>query len=243
MNNRRLLYYPVVIYVLLLLLVWFFSWVAGIVALATGIDTSINSLVSAEGLRWSVRCAISSINAAPWGLIMLFVISVGLLAGSGMSKSILKVLRGTAMSRNERTAWLLAFIVLAVYVVFIFLSIMSPWNILLGVTGDIYTSPLVQGGAILIFLGLLAITSIFGFINGNYRSVVDVSCSVGSAFSFYAPALLAVVPATGILSCADYTGFISTTVSPVMYSIIFYTIYFFPFLFVFFCGRRTKDRL
>lgn len=233
LSNRRLFYYPAVFYTALLLLVWLLSWAVGIAGLALGYDASMNSLVSAEGLRWAVRSAQGTIDSAPWGVIMLFVCSLGLLTGSGMVKSARKFLKGGALAINERRAWLFALIAAAVYLLLLFVCTLPPWNLLLGVTGDLYASPLVQGRVIICFIGLFIVAASFGFIYGNYRSLIDIARSLGTAFSLYAPALLAVLPATGIMPCVEFAGFLPLLhIDAVDVAVVSDIIYLLPFLYV-----------
>lgn len=242
MNNRRLLYYPAVFYAAILLCVWLLSWVMGVASLLRGGGAEVAPLVSAEGLRWAVRSASDTIDNAPWAAIMLFVTSIGLLWGSGMARSARAVLCGGSLSFVERRAWVSALVALLLYTLLLFLCTVSPWNLLLGVTGNVLTSPLMQGRAILAFAGLLFVTSVYGFMYGNYRSVVDVACSVGDAFSLFAPAFVAVLPATGIVPCAGYAGVLDLLdVTPQGAAVAADVIYLLPFLYtLYFCYREWK---
>ena len=234
MNNRRL-YYPAVAYLLLLVGVWLLSWLLGVVALLSGAHSDVFSLVSAEGLRWALRSATESINSAPWAGILLFVTSAGLLAGSGVVKSVRGLLRGGSLAYVERRAWSMAALAFFLYLFLLFVCTFYPWNILLGVTGSFGTSTIVQGGAIILFLGLLFVTSIFGFIYGNYRSVVDIMRSVGSSYSLFAPALVAVLPASGIIPCAEYADILSI-LDVSLQEVAFFThvMYLLPFVYIIF---------
>lgn len=243
MNNSRTLYLPAVVYSLFLLLVWVLSWLFGIIELLSGSDSYVTSLISAEGLRWAVRNASFSLAAAPWGTIMLGVALWGLFAGSGMEKSLRSLRHGKVLAINERRAWIFALSALAAYIVAIVLCTISPWRLLLGVTGNLYASPLMQGRVVIAFAGLAIALAVYGFIYGNYRSVVDVACSVGDGISVCAPALLAVIPATGIAPCLEYTGLPSSVgVSVEEWALISNLFYLLPFLFVFIVRhRRMKN--
>jgi hypothetical protein len=67
MNNRRLLYYPVVLYALLLFFVWVASWIMGIAELLIAPSLNVENLLSAEGMRWALRTAAASVDAARMG--------------------------------------------------------------------------------------------------------------------------------------------------------------------------------
>ena len=242
--NQRSFYYPAAFYVAVLLLVWLLSWLGGVAELAMSNSATVHSLVSAEGLRWAVRSALPTIDAAPWGVIMLFISSVGLLTGCGMVKSVAKLLRGHRLALNERRAWLFALIAAVVYLLMLFVSTLSPWNLLLGVTGDFYASPLMQGRVIICFIGLFIVAVSFGFIYGNYRSFIDIARSLGAAFTLYAPALLAVLPATGIMPCVEFAGFLPLLhIDVADVAVVSDIIYLLPFLYVMLVMRARQRNM
>lgn len=233
MNKRRRLYFPVVLYLFLLLSVWLLSWFMGVVALLCDGETGLFSLVSAEGVRWALRSAWASVDSAPWAAILFSLSSLGLLVGSGMVRSASGVLRGGSLNFVERRAWLMALFALALFLLILFACTLYPWNILLGVTGEFSTSIVVQNGSMLLFAAVLFVTVVFGFVYGNYRSVVDVLHSLSAVFSFFAPALIAVLPASGILPCVEYAGFLSLLgVTEQGAALLSDALYAFPFLFM-----------
>ncbi|MBQ8269691.1 MAG: AbgT family transporter [Bacteroidaceae bacterium] len=244
MSNRRLLYYPAVAYTVLLAGIWLLSWVMAVVNLLHEGGAEVVPLVSAEGLRWAVRSATASIENIPWGAIMLFVTSMGLLAGSGMVRSARALMRRESLSFIERRAWLSAAVALLLYLFLLFVGTVYPWNIFMGVTGSFIASPIVQGGAIIAFVGLLFVTAVYGFVYGNYRSMVDVARSVGDAFSLFAPALVALLPASGIVPCTEYTGlFLTLDIAPQCVAVAADIIYLLPFLYtLYFCYRSWGEK-
>ncbi len=242
--NCRIFYYPAVVYMCMLLFVWLLSWVFGLFELAFGKNVAIHSLVSAEGLRWAVRTAKHTIDTVPWSVIMLFLFSVGLLTGSGMLKSICKVVERRQLAYNEQRAWIFALIAAGVYMLLLFICTLPPWNTLLGVSGNVYASPLVQGYIIIVFFALFFITSTFGFIYGNYRSFIDIARSLGAAIAMYAPAIVALLPATGIVPCMDYAGLLDLLhVTPADAAVVSDVIYLFPFLYMMLALRRRQRNM
>ena len=81
MNNRRAYYYPLFVYLLALLLVWVGAFFADVVQLLAdeAVHTSA-SLISAKGVRWALRTALPSIDAVPWGTVMMLVAGKGSVA-------------------------------------------------------------------------------------------------------------------------------------------------------------------
>ena len=206
MNDKRGYYFPVIAMSLLLLLVWLFSWLAVVAELFTGNESGLVSLVSAGGVRWAVRSAMQSINAIPWGTVMLLLVSLGLLRGSGLLRFAGHLFSSARLTRNERRASLFTLLALFFYCALLYVSAMSPWNLLLGITGSVGGSPFMQGAPLVVMLGVLLLSVVYGFVFGNYRSVTDVAGFAGDTVAMFVPALMAVVPAAGIVPSLDYTG-------------------------------------
>ena len=205
MNDRRSAYYPALAYSLLLLLVWGGSWLIAVVQLFMGDLFDVNSLVSGEGVRWALFSVVPSVDAAPWGPAFFLLFIAGLLEGSGLLRLLGNIFKWR-VSGNELRSLLFALSALVLYVVVLFLFTVSPWDALRGVTGDFSNSPLSHGRLLLLFIGVLMTALVYGFMYGNYRTVVDVIGSAAGFVRLFVPALLALLPASGLMPCLHYTG-------------------------------------
>ncbi len=205
MNDRRSAYYPALAYSLLLLLVWGGSWLIAVVQLFMGDLFDVNSLVSGEGVRWALFSVAPSVETAPWGMAFFLLFIAGLLEGSGLLRLLGNIFKWR-VSGNELRSLLFALSALVLYVVVLFLFTLSPWDALRGVTGDIGNSPLSHGWLLLLFVGVLMTSLVYGFMYGNYRTVVDVIGSAAGFVRLFVPALLALLPASGLMPCLHYTG-------------------------------------
>ena len=205
MNDRRSAYYPALAYSLLLLLVWGGSWLIAVVQLFMGDLFDVNSLVSGEGVRWALFSVVPSVEAAPWGTAFFLLFIAGLLEGSGLLRLLGNIFKWS-VSGNELRSLFFALSALVLYVVVLFLFTVSPWDALRGVTGDIGNSPLSHGWLLLLFVGVLMTSLVYGFMYGNYRTVVDVIGSAAGFVRLFVPALLALLPASGLMPCLHYTG-------------------------------------
>lgn len=206
MSDKRAYFYPVIAYTVVLLIVWLLSWVAGVVDVFVENDWRIYPLVSSEGVRWAVRNSLVSLNEVPWGTIIIVISIVGLLRGSGLKKALSRMLGPKQVTDNQKRAFMYAMIALLCTLLLLVVSIMSPWNLLLGVSGGVSGSPLVHGWLILFFFSVLFVSMAYGFIYGNYRSVMDVVYSLNGTFVYSIPGLMAIVPAAGIIPCIEYSG-------------------------------------
>lgn len=233
MNNKREYYYPVIAYTLLLVLVWGFSWLADMGRMFSGGTFAINSLVSGEGVRWAVRNAVPTLNDVQWGTIMLVIAMVALLYGAGLIRVLYRFFTAFTLTKNEKRSLLLAVLALVFYIALIFLATVAPMNLLIGVSGRYAGSPLMYGIPLLSFIGVLAVSLVYGFMYGNFRSLLDVLASMGETYSFFIPALIALIPASGIMPCVEYTGILELMdCTGISTDVVADIIYMIPFLYV-----------
>lgn len=238
MNNQRAYYFPLPLYLLLLLMVWVGAFFADVVQLLSGGVLPSSSLMSAEGVRWALRTALPSIGALPWGVVMMLVATYGLLRGSGLAKVLGRLVCLRRLTVSELRALLFAFAVAVCYVVLLYMSAVAPWHMLAGVTDEALLSPLVQGWALLLFAGVLSVSLIYGFIYGNYRSMMDVVVSTGRTFTLFTPAIMALLPASGIVPCLQYAGVES--ICGIHWDVITSVLYVLPFLYVLLLQLKEK---
>ena len=238
MNDRRASYYPVLVYLSLLLLVWVGAFFADVTQMLSGKALSSSSLISAEGMRWALRTAVPSINALPWGMIMMLVAIAGLLRGSGLVRVIGRLLSLHRLTVLEFRAFLFSLAAAICYVVLLYMSAISPWNVLAGVTEDPALSPLLQGWALLLFVAVLLVSLIYGFIYGSYRSIMDIVASTAATFRLFLPAFMALIPASGIIPCLQYAGVQS--ICGISWSVFSAILYVLPFLYLLLMKLRRK---
>ena len=233
MNEKRSYYYPAMAYTLLLVIIWLFSWITGMLVMVTGAECAIAPLVTAEGVRWAVRSALPALNELPWGTVMTVIVMIGLVRGSGLKKALMHLFGPKPVTQNQKRSLLSAFTALILFGGLLFVATMSPWNLLLGVTGGIDGSPLVHGWVVILFFCVLTVSVAYGFIYGNYRSAMDVPFSLGETFILSVPGLIALVPAAGIVPCLDYVGVFAFFDMPAEEVAVFSDIvYAIPFLYM-----------
>lgn len=205
MNDRKR-YYPVIVYTVLLLMVWVVSLGNDLFRLFHDDMVGGNSLVSAGGVRWAVRSALPSIAAAPWGVAVVTLAIVGLLRSSGITAMLSHLLGRSGLTKSELRALLFSLLALLPYSIMLYMATVSPWGLLQSVTGDISISPIGQGWLFLLFVGVLTVSLVYGFIYGCYRSLLDVVVLTGDTFALAIPAFLSIIPASGIVPCLQYIG-------------------------------------
>lgn len=204
--NRGYRYLPFIVYSLLLMLLWVASLFLGVAELFTHSGSGFNNLFSGEGVRWALYTALQSVDAAPWGSMVMLLAAMGVVAESGLVSTLTELLSFRSLSTIRRYAGLLSLMILILFAVLLFFASLSPWRLLAGVTEDWSTSPLYYGWVLILFLLLLLVALMHGSVCGYYRSVSDVVRGLCSLFPLFAPAFMAVLPASGIMPCLAYVG-------------------------------------
>ena len=238
MNNRRLLYYPVVLYALLLFFVWVASWIMGIAELLIAPSLNVENLLSAEGMRWALRTAAASVDAAPWASAVTGVTAVGLLYGSGFLHSMFLLFERKPFSHSRIRAFSLSLAVLLALAVLVAVMALPSVGVLSGVTDNILSSPIVKGWQLLLLLAALCVSVMHGAVYGSYRNVFDIMDGVIELFHLYAPAFVAMIPASGIIPSLVFIGVGSASLS-LMEALL----YGLPFIYItvlLICGYMKK---
>lgn len=234
MNDKRATYYPVLFYVAVLIVLWLVSWLMSVLQLLSGTGATIASLVSGEGVRWALLNVRASLETVPWGQAILMLFVIGLLAGSGVLQFFAKLCTPKRISNNELRSFILSLAVLLLYSIIVFMFTISPWQALLGVTGELSESPLAQGWPLVLLVGVIVMSLVYGFLYGNYRTLADVVVSAGNFVKKFMPALLAMLPAAGILPCIQYSGLDAVYgLSEAGCEILGVILYMLPFVYIF----------
>ena len=228
MSKVNYRYLPFAAYSLSLVALWIVSWLIGVVGLFTRSGGEFRSLFSGEGVRWALYTAVQSMDAAPWGAIVLVVASIGVLAASGIFVTIVDALLLSRLSSIRRYAAGLTLAVLLLFLLMLFAASVAPWRLLAGVTDDWDTSAMVIGWILIFFLLLFVLSLMHGSVCGYYRSVSDVMQGMCSLFPLLAPAFLAILPASGIMPCLEYIGLLDNGKTQMITDVLCW----FPFVFI-----------
>lgn len=228
MSKVNYRYLPFVVYSLLLAALWVASWFIGVIGLFSHSGREFRSLFSGEGVRWALYTAIQSIDAAPWGEIMLVVASAGVLVASGLFITLVDMALFRSLSAIRRYAAGLTLAVLLLFSLLLFATSVAPWHLLAGVTDEWSTSAIVMGWLLIVFSLSLAVSLMHGSLCGYYRSVSDVVQGMSALFPMLAPAFLAVLPASGIMPCLEYIGLLDIGNSQMLSNVLCWL----PFIYI-----------
>ncbi len=155
----------------LTLLLALFSWIGSIHGVG-----EIQSLLSAEGIRWVLGHVVENYVQAPaLGIVLLLFMGLGVVECSGMSAVLRRILQQEKLlSRKERRALTLSLSVFLVYGGLVLLVLFLPWNFLLGVTGSWLHSPFSKGFVYILSIGIGLSGMVYGYVSNAFRSLTDV---------------------------------------------------------------------
>ena len=174
------------IFFLLTLALALFSWMGSVYGV-----NGVQSLLSAEGIRWVLGHVLENYVLAPaLGIILVLLMGLGVGFRSGLYDASKRFLRkGRLLSRKERRALTLAVLFFMFYVVLLVASMFLPWNLYWSVTGDWLHSPFSKGFIYLLSMGIGLVGMVYGYVAGSYRSMVDVmqgmSCLIARKASYF----------------------------------------------------------
>lgn len=170
MMNKRYVH-PASVFFLLTVFVAFFSWVGSIYGWV-----GIQSLLSAEGLRWELRNVEDGFLHSPFlGTVLLMSFGVGLWIHSGLwilCKNL--VSRNRKPSRKERRALILSVTIGAIYALGCLVLVWGPWADVRSITGSLHHSPLADGAFCLLSLGLGGMAVVYAYATDAYNSDRDI---------------------------------------------------------------------
>ena len=163
-----------------------FSWIGSVYGMG-----GVQSLLSAEGIRWVLGHTLENYVQAPaLGMALVFFMGLGVGVRSGLYDASRRfVQKGKMISRKERRALTLAVFVFSLFGVLIGVSLFLPWNLFWGVTGGWLHSPISKGIVYLLSVGIGLAGMVYGYVADVYRSMSDVvkgmSCLIARRASFF----------------------------------------------------------
>lgn len=215
------------------LLVVLTSWIGSIY------EWPVQSLLSPEGLRWTLRHVDENLYQTPFASIFILLIGMGLAYASGLFSALQQHIRRISLhkplSRKQKRALLLALLSGIVYLLLVGIATFSPLAILLGVTGTLDRSPFIDGIIPLISLAFGITGLVFGIASGQFCNDRDVIQGMGSLpvrFVHYFIYLLFASQFLGILHYSQIDRCMGIGENGLR--ILYFFIYYFPLIGVFF---------
>ena len=148
-----------------------FSWFASIY----GMD--VKNILSADGLRWLLRDSLKQVRLDfPFLSFLAISMSCGVIYKSGWFSAVRKTIMNNRQSLSYKQRWGLQIssFVLIFYLLVLVVGFFSPNGELLGVTGSLHNSPLVEGFALWFSFGICSVCFIYSWISGIMKHVHEM---------------------------------------------------------------------
>ena len=215
-----------------ILLVAFLSLIGGVY------EWNVRSLVSSDGLRWSVSHIVSNIGMARLQYVVFALIGLGVFVESGLPA----VVRGHR-SLKQRRAFMLTLLVVIVYVLLVLGMILFRGGPLLSAVGTVAHSSFLKGLPEMAVLLMIIAGNVYGYTSGRFVSLADTIDAHVALLRSMAPYFLTLVIASELVGCIRYVCAVSSEVSDIYMTVFEYVVYYLPLilhLFVFFRSGRNK---
>ena len=160
-----------VFFFLLTMAITLLSWVGRIYSC-----DNVQSLLSAEGIRWMLSHVVENYVCIPaLGIVLIVLMGVGVGSRSGLYEALLRFCRkGRLLSRKERRSLILSVAVFGFYWISIGVIALLPWNFLQNVMGDWLSSPFSKGFVYVVSLSLGLLGLVYGYASGAFRCISDL---------------------------------------------------------------------
>ena len=202
MMNRRFLH-PATVFFLLTLLVAFLSWVGSIYGWR-----DVQSLLSAEGLRWQLRNAVPGFLQAPFlGDLLILAFGLGLWMHSGLGALCVRLfMRHSRLSRKEKRAFYWSLTVGGIFLAGCMVLAWGPWSLVRSITGGLQYSPLAEGCTYLVSLGLGVMALVYGYAVDYYHTDRDLVRGLSYAFVRFSGFFITLFFIVQFFSSLHYSG-------------------------------------
>ncbi len=201
MTNKRFLH-PATLFFLLTLLVAFLSWTGNVYGWP-----GVQSLLSAEGLRWQLRDAVPGLLHAPlFGQLLVLAFGVGLWMHSGLGALLVRLFQNHVCTRKEKRAlyWSTASILVCLSTVTALAW--GPWGVVRSVTGSLKGSPLADGAAYLLSLTVGMAAMVYGYAIDYYRTDRDIVQGLSYGFVRFSDYFITLFFVVRFFTSLHYSG-------------------------------------
>ncbi len=164
--------HPISLLMTALLMVILISWIGSIY------EWQVQSLLSADGIRWMLRNVYPNVYKSPFLPLFILFIGIGVSIESGVFSAIHRRMKrlnhSKPLSPKQRRALLLALLSAICYLLLVGIATFSPLAILLGITGTLSRSPFIEGIVPLTSLLFCIIGVVYGITAGRFQTESDI---------------------------------------------------------------------
>ena len=181
-----------------------FSWIASVYGVG-----EVQSLLSAEGIRWMLGHVVENyVHAPALGIVLVLFMGMGIGIRAGLYGALKRFCRKEKqLSRKERRALVASVVVLALYMVLVGVALLLPWNFLYSVTGSWNHSPFAKGLVYILSVGIGLSGMVYGYVSDVFRGWKDVVGGMSLLISRSASYFVTLFFVVQFFSSFIYTGF------------------------------------
>lgn len=197
------------LYLLLVVAMALFSWIANVYGFMLVDGEVVPSLLSAESLRWFVRHCMQHIASAPFAVVLLVLMIVGVIRNVGLVQYFVSVFRKREfpqLSRKQRYALSISLGVLLVGVVWLIYGITPLGGNLLSVSGEIAGGPFSRGWLFLLWLLVGVPCLVYGWVSGLWHTGKEMLGALSSELSRCSSYFVTFVVASQLMAALHYMG-------------------------------------
>ena len=212
MKNRIFIVHPQTCFFLLTVTLFFLSWIGSVCGWA-----GVQSLLSAEGLRWILRHIAGDYVGSPVLFpVMVLFFGGGLWVDSGLGKTCRDLLRGKkqASHRERHDLWMAA-AAGGIYLGICMLLAWEPEGIVRSAVGTLAGSPFMAGIWCIVSLGIGSTSVVYAYAVDFYRSDRDIIRGMSCLFIrhasyfvtlFFVVLFFSSLAYTRLAACAGVSG-------------------------------------
>lgn len=222
------------LFLITLLLLSLLSWIGNVY------DWGLQSLYSAEGLRFLVSNALPNLRQAPLTETLLATICLGVLTESGLPTILTRIVRRRRHARptlKQQRALQLTFLLLLLLLAILAALTLIPPYILLSAFGTFADSALAAGLPVLLLLLLASIGIVYGGLSGQFLSFADVLRACAHWPTRLASQYATMLLAAELIACIAYVC-PSVQHHPLLWLLLQIFLYALPFLHYFLIQTR-----
>lgn len=166
----------------------------------------LQSLYSADGIRWAVANALPNLRDAPMAEVMLATASLGLAAESGLIGAMVALCRPRAIRltlKQRRALQWAVLLSLCLLSLVLWLTFLPPY-VLLGAFGTLKGSAFIEGLPALLSLLCICMALVYGGLSGRFQSFAHVLAACSAWPARLSGCFVVMLIVAEMLSCIDY---------------------------------------
>lgn len=181
-----------------------FSWIGSVYGIG-----EVQSLLSAEGIRWMLGHVVENyVHAPALGIVLVLFMGMGIGIRAGLYGALKRFCRKEKqLSRKERRALAISALAFGLYVALIGVALLLPWNFLYGVTGSWSHSPFAKGLVYILSVGIGLSGMVYGYVSDVFRGWKDVVGGMSLLISRSASYFVTLFFVVQFFSSFNYTRF------------------------------------